>query len=69
MKSWKTTVAGIAAGLGIIATQVAYIFDADPNTVFSLEAVLGALGVMGIGFFARDNGVTSEQAGATGGQP
>jgi len=64
MKSWKTTTAGIVAGLAVILTQVAYLLDADPETVFSLEAVIAALGVMGIGWFARDNNVTSEQAGA-----
>jgi hypothetical protein len=64
MKSWKTTAAGIVAGLAVILTQVAYLLDADPETVFSLEAVIAALGVMGIGWFARDNNVTSEQAGA-----
>jgi len=62
--SWKTTTAGIVAGLAVILTQVAYLLDADPETVFSLEAVFAALGVMGIGWFARDNNVTSEQAGA-----
>jgi ammonia channel protein AmtB len=61
--SWKTTVAGITAGLAIILSQVSYLFDADPQTVFSVEAVISALGLIGIGFFARDNNVTSEQAG------
>lgn len=63
-KSWKTTVAGITAGTAIILSQVSYLFDADPATVFSVEAVISALGLIGIGFFARDNSVTSEQAGA-----
>lgn len=62
--SWKTTVAGITAGLAIILSQVSYLFDADPQTVFSVEAVISALGLIGIGFFARDNNVTSEQVGA-----
>lgn len=62
--SWKTTAAGIASGIAIIATQVSYLLDADPETVFSLEAVFAALGVIGIGFFARDNNVSSEKAGA-----
>ena len=63
-KSWKTTTVGILAGLSIILAQVSYLLDADPETVFSLEVVFGALGIMGIGLFARDNNVTSEQAGA-----
>lgn len=63
-KSWKTTAAGITAGIAIILTQVSYLLDADPATVFSIEAVISALGLIGIGFFARDDKVTSEQAGA-----
>ena len=62
--SWKTTAAGVAAGVGIIAAQVSYLLDADPATVFSIEAVFAALGMIGIGFFARDNNVSSEKAGA-----
>jgi len=64
MKSWKTTTAGVVAGLGIIATQVSYLLDNDVLTTFSIEACFAALGIMGIGFFARDNKVTSETAGA-----
>ena len=62
--SWKTTAAGIVSGIAIIATQVSYLLDADPATVFSLEAAFAALGMIGIGFFARDNSVSSEQVGA-----
>lgn len=62
--SWKTTAAGIVSGIAIIATQVSYLLDADPATVFSIEAVFAALGMIGIGFFARDNNVSSEKAGA-----
>lgn len=64
MKSWKTTTLGILSGLGILATQVSYLLDNDAATTFSFEAVIAALGIMGIGIFARDNKVTSEQAGA-----
>ena len=64
MKSWKTTTAGIAAGLAIIATNLVALLDNDPATVFSIEAVFAALGVMGIGIFARDNNVSSESVGA-----
>lgn len=62
--SWKTTAAGIVSGIAIILTQVSYLLDANPDTVFSIEACFAALGVIGIGFFARDNNVTSEKAGA-----
>lgn len=62
--SWRTTAFGILSGLGIIATQFSYFLDNDPATVFSVEACFAALGIMGIGFFARDDKVNSEQAGA-----
>jgi len=64
MKSKKTTIAGIIGGLSIILTQVWYALDADPATVMSFEAIIAAFGVLGIGWFARDNDVTSEKAGA-----
>lgn len=63
-KSWKTTVAGILTGLSLITAQLLHLVDTDPNTVFSLELFLAGLGALGIGWFSRDNGVTSEKAGA-----
>jgi len=62
--SWKTSAVGVLGAIGIIATQLTYIFDADPNTVFSVEAFVGAFALIGIGWFARDNDVSSEKAGA-----
>jgi len=64
MKSWKTTTVGVLAGLSILSLQASALLDNDPETVFSIEAVFAALAAIGIGFFARDNGVTSEAAGA-----
>lgn len=64
MKSSKTTAVGVIGGLALILTQVWYQLDTDPTTVFELSKVIEGLGLMGIGFFARDNDVTSEQAGA-----
>lgn len=62
-KSWKTTLIGIAGAIAIVSTQLVNLFDNDPNTIFSLEAIFAALAVFGIGAAARDNGVTSEKAG------
>lgn len=61
--SWKTTLVGILAAVGIIASQIGYVVDDKPETVFSLEAIFTALGALGIGIFARDANVTSEQQG------
>jgi peptidoglycan/LPS O-acetylase OafA/YrhL len=64
MKSWKTTAAGIAAIVAALATAVGALFDADPVTMPDWGAVAAAV-MAGIGLIAaRDNGVTSEQAGA-----
>lgn len=62
--SWRTTVAGIAA-IGIaVLTAVKALFDNDPVTMPDWGAVIAAITV-GIGLiFARDNSVTSKEAGA-----
>lgn len=62
--SWKTTTAGIASIVVAIASCVQAHFDGDPATVPNWEVAVAAL-VAGLGLiFARDNGVSSEQAGA-----
>lgn len=63
-KSWKTTIVGIAAAIGIIAHQVVALLDGDPATTFNLDAIIAALAAFGIGIAARDNDVSSEKAGA-----
>lgn len=63
MTSWKTTVGGIAAALGSAATA-AFMFGGVPQWFGAVGASLTALSVAWIGFAARDNNVTSEQAGA-----
>jgi hypothetical protein len=64
-KSWKTTLCGLltiaASGITLVAIP---LLDADPLTVPNWTAFIAAL-TAGIGLlFARDNGVTSESAGA-----
>ena len=63
-KSWRTTIAGWAAGLAVLAHQLAVALDDDPTTSVSFELIAAGLGMLGMGLFARDSGVTSEQAGA-----
>ena len=64
MKSWKTTLAGIAGVVAAIASAVQAQFDGNPATVPDWGLV-GALLATGIGLLlARDNDKTSEQAGA-----
>jgi hypothetical protein len=60
LKSWKTTVAGFLGGLILVAQQVLAAIDGDPETKFTVALLLTGLGMMGIGFFARDNNKRSE---------
>ena len=61
--SWRTSLVGILAGVGILIGQVVAVLDSDPTTVFSLEQVTIALGLFGVGWLARDKKVSSEQEG------
>lgn len=64
MKSWKTTAAGVGAILVAAGSAMSAMFDNDPATVADWGAVIAAV-IAGIGLIsARDNNVTSEQAGA-----
>lgn len=65
MKSWRTTLCGV---LMIVSSAISLIamplLDADPLTVANYEAFVAAV-IAGIGLIAaRDNGVSSEAAGA-----
>lgn len=59
MKSWKTTLFG---ALGAIGTYLTTIHD--PSWLPTVGTILVGLSSAGLGFAARDNSVTSEQAGA-----
>lgn len=64
MKSWKTTVTGIAAVLTAVGSALTALFDNDPNTTLDVTVTASAI-MAGIGLiFARDNNVSSEDAGA-----
>jgi len=64
MKSWKTTLAGIAATIAAIALAISHQFDADPTTVADWGAVFTVVAA-GVGLlFARDNDKSSEKVGA-----
>ena len=57
--SWKTTLSGLISAVGAyLKTQT------DPAWLATLGNLLTYAGLAGMGIFARDNNVTSEQAGA-----
>jgi hypothetical protein len=63
--SWRTTAAGIGAILVAVGGAVQAMFDNDPVTQPEWGAVIAAC-IAGFGLIlARDNKVSSEQAGAT----
>lgn len=63
MKSWKTTATGIGAILVAVGGALSATFDTDPATIADWSAVVAAI-IAGVGLiFARDNGVSSEEAG------
>lgn len=63
-KSWKTTTGGLIGALTLALPQIQAAIDGNPATVPDWNVLLGAI-AMGIGLMsARDNNVSSEQAGA-----
>lgn len=62
-KSWRTTLAGIATIGVVVCSALVAQFDGDPLSEANWGAVVAAV-LAGIGLIAaRDNGVSSEEAG------
>lgn len=64
LRNPRTTLVALLGAIIILLNQLVAVVDSDPETVFSLDAVINALAILGIGLFSRDSNVTSEQAGA-----
>lgn len=64
MKSWRTTIFGAGGLLVVVANTVSALLDGDPLTNPDWSAVAGVVSIAIGLFFARDNKVTSEAAGA-----
>ena len=61
MRNWRTTAVGGLTAAGLIGVQIIALLDNDPNTVFSIEGLLGGLAAAGIGWFAKDAGVSGTE--------
>jgi hypothetical protein len=59
VKSWKTSLFGLLSAFG---TSVILVDGLPPWAVLSAK-ICTAVGVAGMGLFARDNNVSSEMAG------
>lgn len=57
--SWKTTAGGIAGSVGTIVASMAH-----DDVMRGIAAIVSGAGLLLLGLAARDNNVTSEQAGA-----
>lgn len=62
--SWRTSLAGLFAGLAILIGQASAMVDSDPATNMDVSIVIGTIAAMIAAFSARDEKVTSRQAGA-----
>lgn len=61
--SWRTTFFGLLYSAFVLIGEAYMEFDKNPDTKINWTHVGEALTVLGIGFSARDNNVSSEQAG------
>lgn len=64
MSSWRVKLFGLVSGLSAILNEVANELDSDPTTHLNYGLILAAITGIIAAFNARDNRVTSEQAGA-----
>jgi hypothetical protein len=67
-RSWKTTAFGFLGGSGaaiLAATRTGFIDGSKlPDWVNVYAGLASVIGTFGLGFFARDNDVSSEESGA-----
>jgi hypothetical protein len=64
MKSWKTTLSAVIAGTGYLVNEYLYPNVVLPHWVRVVAGFMVLVGLVGIGFYARDNDKTSEDVGA-----
>ncbi len=64
LTSWRTSLAGVIPGVGVLLIQIGHLIDSDPKTVMDMATCMQAISVIMIGLTARDNLVSSRTAGA-----
>lgn len=67
LNSWKTSTAGVVAllvAVGSLINLVNSFLEGQPITFEQISVAVVAVTVAATGIFARDNNVTSEEAGA-----
>jgi len=64
MKSWRTSLGGLGMILSAVGFALKASFDNDPSTVINIEGTIAAISGGLALLFARDNKVSSEDAGA-----
>lgn len=62
--SWKTTLLGIIAGLGLLLPQLGAVLDDDPETNLDPTQIAAGFGLMIGGKLVREEKVSSKDAGA-----
>lgn len=62
--SWRTSLGGLALILTTVAEAITVLTDNNPATVLNWERLIGGLVAGWALFKARDNMVSSEEAGA-----
>lgn len=66
--SWKTTIFGLMAAIGgsVVAGLSTGLIDASelPKWIKGVAGLMAVIGTAGLGFFARDNSTSDEEAGA-----
>lgn len=61
--SWKTTLLAVLAFLYAVIAAALALFDGDPSTAPDFDEVAALWGAL-VALLARDNSVSSEEAGA-----
>ena len=60
LKSLRTTIIGVIAGLMIALPQISNLLDGNDETIFSYKILLAGIAAMGFGIVAKDGDKSTE---------